>query len=84
MNKIVKALIGAAAVTAATVSHASAQICILFICLGKPSTPTAPTTPSSPPAAPEIDVTQGVAALAILICVALFLRERFLRQRTQA
>lgn len=33
------------------------------------------------PEAPEINVAQGFAALAILACAALLLRERFLRQR---
>jgi hypothetical protein len=85
MKQIVKTAFGAVAALAVTAAQASAaQICIPIInlCLGEPN----PGTPggNTPPAAPEIDVTQGFAALAILIVAALLLRERFLRQREQA
>lgn len=36
----------------------------------------------SAPSVPEIDVTQGFAALALLLCVGLLLRERFLRAKS--
>jgi hypothetical protein len=61
----------------ALTTQAAAQICLLGICLGGGGggggTPV--------PEAPEINVAQGLAAVAILACAALFLRERFLRQR---
>lgn len=36
------------------------------------------------PGAPEIDVSQGLAALAIMLCVFLLLREHYLRQHAKA
>jgi hypothetical protein len=82
MKLIIKSTLAALATIAATASNASAT-CILFICIpdghGNTSPPPAPTP--APHGAPEIDVTQGVAAVAILICALLFLRERFMRQR---
>ena len=83
MNRVVQALGAAIAITAATVSQASAQICILFLCIGAPSGGGSTTPAPTPPAAPEIDVAQGLAALAILACAVFFLRERFLRQRAR-
>lgn len=82
MNKLVKSVLGAGAVLAATTTHAAAQTCILFICLpggdggggGGGGTP--------PPSTPEIDASQGLTALAIVAVAVLLLRERFLRQRT--
>lgn len=60
--------------------HAAAQICILGICLGG-GDGGGGGGGGGVPEAPEINVAQGFAALAILACAALLLRERFLRQR---
>jgi hypothetical protein len=80
MKLIAKSLAGAGIATMAMTTHAAAEVCLLFICIGGGGggggDGGAPT-----PEAPEINVAQGFAALAILVCAALFLRERFLRQR---
>ncbi len=76
MNMIVKSVAGAFAATMAMTTHAAAQVCILGICLGGGGG-----GGGGVPEAPEINVAQGFAALAILACAALMLRERFLRQR---
>ncbi len=78
MKKLIKTLVGAAAVLAMTATSASAQICILFICFGGGGGGGGST---QPPSTPEIDVSQGIAAVAILACVILVLREAYLRQR---
>jgi len=78
MKLIVKSLAGALAATMAMTTHAAAQVCILGICLGGGG---GGGGGGGTPEAPEINVAQGFAALAILACAALFLRERFLRQR---
>jgi hypothetical protein len=75
MHQVVKSILGAGAMLAITAKQASAEVCLLFICVG------GGTGGGGTPEAPEIDVAQGFAALAILACAALLLRERFLRQR---
>jgi hypothetical protein len=74
--RVVKSILGAGAILAATTANASAQTCWWIFCWGGGGGGGG-TTPS----APEIDATQGLAALAILACAVLFLRERFLRER---
>lgn len=83
MNMIVKSLAGAFAATMAMTTHAAAQVCILGICLGGDGGGGGGGGGGGVgvPEAPEINVAQGFAALAILACAALMLRERFLRQR---
>jgi len=80
VKTILKSAIGAVVALAAGATQASASTCILFVCFGSGGTGDT----GGAPEAPEIDVTQGFAALAILVCAVLFLRERFLRQRTNA
>lgn len=77
MKMILKALGGAIAATMALTTQAAAQVCILGICLGGGGGGGGGTVPE----APEINVAQGLAAVAILVCAGMFLRERFLRQR---
>ncbi|HRP11809.1 MAG TPA: hypothetical protein PLK37_12305 [Terricaulis sp.] len=77
MKMIVKSVAGALAATLAMTTHAAAQVCILGICLGGGGGGGG----GGVPEAPEINVAQGFAALAILACAMLLLRERFLRQR---
>ncbi len=77
MKTLVKSVLGAGAVLAATTTQAAAQTCILFICLGDGGG-----GGSTPPSTPEIDASQGLTALAIVAVAVLLLRERFLRQRT--
>lgn len=66
------------AVVYAGAVNASAGCLLGLICLGGGDGGGDP-----PPGAsvPEIDATQGLAAVAVLLCVALLLRERFLRAR---
>ena len=90
MHKFFKMVTAAVAMTTATVATASAKTCFLFICW------TAPTKGGGNngghggghggghPSAPEIDVTQGAAALVIVAIVTLILREAYLRQRARA
>lgn len=78
MKMIVKSVAAMVAATMAMTTHAAAQICILGICLGGGD---GGGGGGGVPEAPEINVAQGFAALAILACAALLLRERFLRQR---
>lgn len=80
MNSIMKSLAGAIAVTLAMTTQAAAQVCILGICLGGGGGGGGGGN-GGIPEAPEINVAQGLAAVAILVCAALLLRERFLRQR---
>jgi hypothetical protein len=87
MKQFIKTLTTAAAVTVGTVMQAAAaQTCLPWplnsICVGQEDP--APGGGGSILGAPEIDVTQGFAAVAILVVAALILRERFLRQRTKA
>lgn len=77
MKMILKAVGGAMVATMALTTHAAAQVCILGICLGGGDGGGGGGTV---PEAPEINVAQGLAAVAILVCAGLFLRERFLRQ----
>lgn len=87
VNKLVKTIVGAAAVLALTATSASARTCILFFCWGPPGGGGGSGGGGGggggtrPPSTPEIDVTQGIAAVAILACVILILREAYLRQR---
>ncbi|HRK65018.1 MAG TPA: hypothetical protein PLN53_11540 [Terricaulis sp.] len=80
MKMIVKSVAAMVAATMAMTTHAAAQICILGICLGG-GDGGGGGGGGGVPEAPEINVAQGFAALAILACAALLLRERFLRQR---
>lgn len=75
MTKIVKVALATLALLPLTVTQASAA-CFLIWCWS-PGGGRGGNTPS----APEIDVTQGFAALAIVAVIALVLRERFLRAR---
>lgn len=86
MNKLVKFAVATGAMLAATTTQAAAGFCILWICFGKPSKPPGGGGGGGGgvPSAPEIDVTQGVAAVAILLVAMFLLRERFLRQRAGA
>jgi hypothetical protein len=80
--KLVKGAIGALALLAAMTTKASAEICLLIVCLGGGGSPSGGDG-GGQTAAPEIDVTQGFAAVAILVVALLLLRERFMRQRPQ-
>jgi len=80
MKTILKAVGGALVATMALTTHAAAQICILGICLGGDGGGGGGGG-GGVPEAPEINVAQGLAAVAILVCAGMFLRERFLRQR---
>ncbi len=81
MTTILKALAGAGVATMALTTQAAAQICLLGICIGGGGGGGGGGGSTPVPEAPEINVAQGMAAVAILVCAALFLRERFLRQR---
>lgn len=83
MKMMIKSALGAFGALAAMTTQASAEVCLLFICLGGGGGGGGGYDDGGAPAAPEIDVTQGFAALAVLICAALILRERFMRQRPQ-
>ncbi len=78
--KLVKAAVGSMALLAAMTTKASAEVCLLFVCLGGGGQTGGD---GGQTAAPEIDVTQGFAAVAIVAVALLLLRERFLRQRPQ-
>ncbi|MGE3142831.1 MAG: hypothetical protein AB7L65_05885 [Hyphomonadaceae bacterium] len=79
LKKAAQIAAGVAAFTAFGVAQASAEICILnIICLGGGGG-----SGGGTPHAPEIDLTSGLAAAAVLACVGLLLRERFLRARKQ-
>ncbi len=83
MKTIVKSVAALFAATIAMTTHASAACLLGIICLGGGGSGggSGGGGGSAPiPEAPEINVAQGFAAAAILICVALFLRERFLRR----
>jgi hypothetical protein len=86
MKQLIKTLAAAAALTAGTVIQASAACLITWPvnALCDNSDTGSSGGGGTTVAAPEIDVTQGFAAIAILIVAALILRERFLRQRTKA
>ena len=73
IGRLLQAGMGAGAMIALSASQASAA-CLLFLCDGDPGAGDAPH-------APEIDVGQGFAALGILICIVIVLREKFLRSR---
>ena len=76
MKKFIQASVATVAMTFAMTAKASAAICVLFLCLPTPGTGTTDH-------APEIDPVQGVAAVAVLICVGLILREKFRGQRAK-
>lgn len=61
-------------------TRASAEVCLIILCLGGGGGGNDP-PPAETAHAPEIDVTQGFAALAIVACVALLLREAYNRKR---
>lgn len=67
------------AMTFATTAKASAG-CILIICL--PIIPGGETGGADH--APEIDPVQGVAAVAVLVCVGLIMREKFRAKSVKA
>jgi len=78
MKRVVKTVAGAIAALGATTTAAAAEtVCVLGICINLGGGDSG--GGGGVPAAPEIDVTQGFAALAIMLAVALFLRERFNR-----
>lgn len=77
MKTLAKTIAAGVMATLAMTSQASA-LCILGICIGGGGSTGG--GGGAIPEAPEINVAQGLAAVAILICAALFLRERFLRR----
>ncbi len=77
MKRMFTTAFGAVAALAAMTTTASAEICLLVICLGGGGGDSG----GGVPAAPEIDVAQGFAALAVLAVAVLLLRERFLRAK---
>ncbi len=77
MKRVFTTAFGAVAALAAMTTTASAEICLLVIGLGGGSGDSG----GGVPAAPEIDVAQGFAALAVLAVAMLLLRERFLRAK---
>jgi hypothetical protein len=82
--KVVKSVLGAGAILAAMTTHAAAETCILFLCLGgdgKSGGGTGGGGGGGAPSAPEIDASQGLTAIAVLAVAVLLMRERFLRQR---
>ena len=89
MRKIVQSLAVAGAALAATTMEASARTCIWIFCWGPKTGGGGGGGGSSSgggggapaPGAPEIDVSQGFAALAIMLCAFLLLREYYLRER---
>ncbi|QGZ95475.1 hypothetical protein [Terricaulis silvestris] len=85
MIKVVKSVLGAGAILAAMTTHAAAETCILFLCLGGDGKSGGDTGGGggggSAPSAPEIDASQGLTAIAVLAVAVLLMRERFLRQR---
>jgi len=76
MKKLVQAGLTSVAMTFAMTAKASA-LCVLFLCIPTPGTGTTDH-------APEIDPVQGVAAVAVLICAGLILREKFRAKRVKA
>ena len=84
MKKVIKSVLGAGAMLAAMTTHAAAETCLLFICLpggGGKGSPAPGGGGGGAPSAPEIDASQGLTAIAVLVVVVLLMRERFLRQR---
>jgi hypothetical protein len=84
VQKLIKTVAAAGALTAATVTTAAADTCFLFFCWTPPTKGGGGSGGGGHPSAPEIDVTQGAAALMILAVVTLILREAYLRQRAKA
>lgn len=78
MKKFLKIAALGVGATALMTTRAAAEVCLLFVCVGGGG---GGGSGGDAPAAPEISMTHGLAALAVLACVALLLRERFLRQR---
>ena len=71
--------LGAAILLALSAAKASAEtFCVLGLCI------TIGGGGGDTSHAPEFDPAQGFAAVAVLICVALVLREKFLRARQSA
>jgi hypothetical protein len=66
------------AMTFATTAKASAG-CVLFLCL-----PIIPGSGGATDHAPEIDPVQGVAAVTVLVCVGLIMREKFRAKSVKA
>ena len=84
MKKVIKSVLGAGAMLAAMTTHAAAETCLLFICLpggGGKGSPAPGGGGGGAPSAPEIDASQGLTAIAVLVVAVLLMRERFLRQR---
>lgn len=66
------------AMTFATTAKASAG-CVLFLCM-----PIIPGGDTGTDHAPEIDPVQGIAAVAVLVCVGLIMREKFRAKSVKA
>jgi hypothetical protein len=96
VQKLVKTILATGAMIAATTTHASAEICIWFICFGKKGKGGGGGGQGGGHggggshgggggggghSAPEIDVSQGAAALLVMAVVALVLREIYLRRK---
>ncbi len=86
MKKVIKSVLGAGAILATMTTHAAAETCILFLCLGGGGGGSGGGGSGGggggAPSAPEIDASQGLTAIAVLAVAVLLMRERFLRQRT--
>lgn len=81
MKTLIKTITAGFVATLAMTSQASALCILNIICLGGGGgNGGGGGGGGGIPEAPEINVAQGLAAVAILICAALFLRERFLRR----
>jgi hypothetical protein len=82
LKKVIKSVLGAGAMLAAMTTHAAAETCILFLCLGGDGkSGSGGGGGGGAPSAPEIDASQGLTAIAVLAVAVLLMRERFLRQR---
>jgi hypothetical protein len=85
LKKVIKSVLGAGAILASMTTHAAAETCILFLCLGGGGSGGGGSGGGGgggAPSAPEIDASQGLTAIAVLAVAVLLMRERFLRQRT--
>ncbi len=85
---MLKSVIRAAAAFAATAYvgavNASAACLLGILCIGGEGGGDPPPSEPPPSYAPEIDATHGLAALALLLCIGLLMRERFLRAARSA
>lgn len=79
LNAMLRTVVSVCLVTVFGAANASAGCLLGLICIGDGGGGSGGST--QPVSVPEIDVTSGAAALALLACIALMLRERFLRAR---